>query len=295
MFTDGSGTGWHGLVVLRRDQPPRLVARGIRMAMKNVGAEMNALLMALEAIVPGERVAIVADFLWSVYYVLGWWNVNHPALIEQVVAARALLETRRPASLRFIHVKGHRNDGSGFGRWNKIADQLCSLRRPVDCSKKKDAGLTEEQQDAWRGNRRMLGSEPDSIQNGDVVFVPHLPGSMVPLLTEITPLPSEGRADGHSPGPPSASNGPAATMAWRVCSAIYRIRSTRRHSHAIHTPFTRPPSRGVVPGRAPSRSNSPPEPPRGCTKHAIRLGFCPDPAGFGQGAEHAAAEEPTGF
>jgi hypothetical protein len=134
MFTDGSGTGWHGLVVLRRDQPARLVARGIRMAMKNVAAEMNALLMALDAIVPGERVAIVADFLWSVYYVLGWWNVKHPALIEQVATARALLDARQPASLRFIHVKGHQNDGSAFGRWNKVADQLCSLRRPVDCT-----------------------------------------------------------------------------------------------------------------------------------------------------------------
>lgn len=134
MFTDGSDSGWHGLVLLRQDQPPRLRAREDRMAMKNVGAEMNALLMALEAIVPGERVAIVADFLWSIYYVLGWWNVNHPTLIKQVAAARALLDARRPASLRFIHVKGHKNDGSAFGRWNKVADQLCSLRRPVDCA-----------------------------------------------------------------------------------------------------------------------------------------------------------------
>jgi hypothetical protein len=134
MFTDGSSTGWYGLVVLRRGEDPRLAARRIDMEMKNVGAEVNALLMALEAIVPGERVAVVADFLWSIYYVLGWWNAKHPALIEQVAAARALLDARRPASLRFIHVQGHQNDGSAFGRWNKVADQLCSLRRPVDCA-----------------------------------------------------------------------------------------------------------------------------------------------------------------
>ena len=41
--------------------------------------------------------------------------------------------------------------------------------------KKKDTAITDEQQDTWRGNRRMLGSEPDSIQVGDVVLVPHLP------------------------------------------------------------------------------------------------------------------------
>ena len=92
MFTDGSGSGWHGLVVLRHGQDPRLVARAVHMEMRNVGAEMNALLMGLEAILPGERVAIVADFLWSIYYVLGWWKVEHPALVKQVAAARALLD-----------------------------------------------------------------------------------------------------------------------------------------------------------------------------------------------------------
>jgi predicted nucleic acid-binding protein len=56
---------------------------------------------------------------------------------------------------------------------------------------------------------------------------------------------------------------------------------TTQGAAAIHTPFTRPPSRGVAPGRVPSRASSPPEPPRGCPKHAIRLGFLPDPAGFG--------------
>jgi hypothetical protein len=133
MFTDGSGTGWHGLVVLRPGQDPRLVAREVLMPMKNVGAEMNGLLMALEAIAPGERVAIVADFLWSIYYVLGWYKVKHPALQDQVAAARALLDARSPGSLRYIHVRGHARDGTAFWRWNHVADRLCALRRPVDC------------------------------------------------------------------------------------------------------------------------------------------------------------------
>lgn len=132
MFPDGSSTGWHALVVLRPGQDPRLLARETDMPMKNVGAEMNGFLMALEELIPGERVAIVADFLWSIYYVLGWRNVRHPALENQVAAARALLEARRPASLRFIHIRGHERDGSTFGRWNHIADRLCALKRPVD-------------------------------------------------------------------------------------------------------------------------------------------------------------------
>jgi hypothetical protein len=134
MFPDGSSTGWHALVVLRPGQEPRLLAREILMATKNVGAEMSGFLMALEALVPGERVAIVADFLWSIYYVLGWRNVHNPALQEQVAAARALLDARRPASLRYIHIRGHERDGSAFGRWNHVADRLCALRRPVDCT-----------------------------------------------------------------------------------------------------------------------------------------------------------------
>jgi hypothetical protein len=45
----------------------------------------------------------------------------------------------------------------------------------IAARKKKGAALTDEQQDTWRGNRRMLGSEPDSIQKDDIVLVPHLP------------------------------------------------------------------------------------------------------------------------
>ncbi len=45
----------------------------------------------------------------------------------------------------------------------------------IAARKKKGKSISEEQQDTWRGNRRMLGSEPDSIQVGDVILVPHLP------------------------------------------------------------------------------------------------------------------------
>jgi restriction endonuclease len=44
----------------------------------------------------------------------------------------------------------------------------------IAARRKKDATISDEQQDTWRGNRRMLGSEPDSIQKGDVILVPHI-------------------------------------------------------------------------------------------------------------------------
>lgn len=45
----------------------------------------------------------------------------------------------------------------------------------IAARKKKGAQLTDQQRDCWRGNRRMLPSEPDSIHQGDLILVPHLP------------------------------------------------------------------------------------------------------------------------
>jgi len=134
MFTDGSSKGWQSLVVLRPGKDVRLLARAARTDTRNVGAEVAGLVSALDAILPRERVAIVSDFLWSIYYVLGWHNVENALLREQVASARELLAKRRPASLRFIHVKGHLRDQSALGRWNDVADQLCSLGVEVDGS-----------------------------------------------------------------------------------------------------------------------------------------------------------------
>jgi ribonuclease HI len=132
MFTDGSSDGWQALVVLRPGQDAHLVARPAPSDARNVGAEVAALVSALEATSRGEQVAIVSDFLWSIYYVLGWHRVEHALLREQVAAARAILAERRPASVRFIHIKGHERDDSALGRWNDVADRLCALRSAVD-------------------------------------------------------------------------------------------------------------------------------------------------------------------
>jgi hypothetical protein len=134
MFTDGSSKGWQALVVLRPGHDPRLRASPARTETRNVGAEVAALVSALEALLPGERVAIVSDFLWGFYYVLGWHRVESPLLREQVAAARTLVAERRPAAVRFIHVKGHVRDDSELGRWNDVADRLCTLGAAVDVS-----------------------------------------------------------------------------------------------------------------------------------------------------------------
>lgn len=132
MFTDGGSKGWQSLVVLRPGADVRLVARAASTATRNVGAEVAGVVSAIEATQPGERVVIVSDFLWSIYYVLGWYNVEDALLKEQVATARALLDDRRPAAVRFIHVKGHERDDTALGRWNAVADALVSLGQTID-------------------------------------------------------------------------------------------------------------------------------------------------------------------
>jgi hypothetical protein len=128
IFTDGSGSGWHAAVVLRPARPVRLLARALPRQMSNVGAEMNGLILALDAIEQDERVTVVSDYLWDAHYLLGWRNLHKPALIRLVDQARGLLVSRRPESLRYIHTRGHRHDGTDFGVWNGVADKLCSAK-----------------------------------------------------------------------------------------------------------------------------------------------------------------------
>src|SRR5262245_64626102 len=61
MFTDGAASGWCALVVLRPGEDARLANRKVQTDTRNVGAEVAGFVSALEAIVPGEHVAIVSD------------------------------------------------------------------------------------------------------------------------------------------------------------------------------------------------------------------------------------------
>lgn len=63
-------------------------------------------------------------------------------------------------------------DGRLRQGWGYREDQNLTT---IATRKRKDAGITDEQQATWRGNRRMLASEPDSIRTGDIILVAHLP------------------------------------------------------------------------------------------------------------------------
>jgi len=52
--------------------------------------------------------------------------------------------------------------------------------------KRRGGRLAKHQQDAWRGNRRLLPSQPNSMQVGDIVVFLHLPRYGVWSLARVT-------------------------------------------------------------------------------------------------------------
>lgn len=66
--------------------------------------------------------------------------------------------------------------------WGWLAEQdLDAIRRArVD-----NLTLSDAQRQCWRGNRRMLHTEPDGIRTGDIVLVPHLPKEGMWSVTRV--------------------------------------------------------------------------------------------------------------
>jgi hypothetical protein len=75
-------------------------------------------------------------------------------------------QSRRPFFWRELKA-GRLRQGWGY-RQELDLENLARLRR-------KGVKLPKYQQDAWRGNRRLLPTEPDSMRTGDIVVFLHLP------------------------------------------------------------------------------------------------------------------------
>jgi hypothetical protein len=131
-FTDGSGSGWHAAVIVGRDGAHRLLARRREIEGSNVSAEFDGVILALEHAPMGEPLAIVADYLWSMYYILGWQNLFDAYLIERRAVAQRLLIEKAFPSVLFVYHPGHQKDASDFSRLNGMADKLCGKKRARD-------------------------------------------------------------------------------------------------------------------------------------------------------------------
>jgi hypothetical protein len=86
-------------------------------------------------------------------------------------------QSRRPFFWRELQAGRLRQ---GWGYRNELdLENLARLRR-------NGAKLAKYQQDAWRGNRRLLPTEPDSMQTGDVVVFLHLPAYGMWSIARVT-------------------------------------------------------------------------------------------------------------
>jgi hypothetical protein len=73
---------------------------------------------------------------------------------------------------------GRLRQGWGY-RPDLNLENLAAIRR-------RGGRLAKYQQDAWRGNRRLLPSQPDSMQVGDIVVFLHLPRYGVWSIARVT-------------------------------------------------------------------------------------------------------------
>ena len=97
----------------------------------NVGAELNGLLLGLEAAEPDSSVTVVHDYMGVGAWLTGGWEVRVPSVRQRVDAAMKLIE-KKNLDIRFIHHGGHQKDHSDFTRWNCVADKLCGDKQACD-------------------------------------------------------------------------------------------------------------------------------------------------------------------
>ena len=123
VFTDGGGDGRFSAVVVRPRIEEHRIAGQRESRSNSVVAELDGVVLGLENCLPGERIAIVSDYLWTAYYINGWHRVHHPRLREGVLQARTCLEKLRSAV--FVHYDLETGGECAFRRWNAVAHGLC--------------------------------------------------------------------------------------------------------------------------------------------------------------------------
>ena len=126
IFTDGGGGGRFAAAIVRPSVEEHRIT-GCRETLANsVVAELDGVILGLENTVLGERVTVVSDYLWTAYYVNGWWKVHHACLREGVIRARKVIEDQTLKDIVFLHYGGENaDDECEFSQWNKIAHDLC--------------------------------------------------------------------------------------------------------------------------------------------------------------------------
>lgn len=132
IFTDGSTSGWHAAKIVRPGVDVRSLARLIPMTpTRNVGAELNGVLLGLKNAPDGAKVTLVTDFLNGPAWITGAYKINGEEIAEKIARAKQLIEGSR-LSISFCHHGGHQKDHSHFTHFNCGVDELCSSQTSVD-------------------------------------------------------------------------------------------------------------------------------------------------------------------
>lgn len=143
-FSDGSSSGRFGAVLVHRGGQviQRLTGKAPMTSTRNVGAELNAALLALEHAPRGERLNLVFDYLGVGAWITGNWQIKDDEVRAKVQRALGLIQGRG-LKILCIHHPGHQRDSSDFTRYNAEADALCS-GKPLEPSRSEETGHGEE-------------------------------------------------------------------------------------------------------------------------------------------------------
>lgn len=142
MFTDGSTSGWHAAILVDTSGSVKEYARFIKMTSnRNVGAELNGLLLGLEKIEEYKTVTVVHDYVGVGAWTIGAWEAKKPEVIEAIAMIRKLIYDKK-LEITFIHHGGHQDKIKGtrpichsdFTIYNCKVDKLCDDKVEVGLS-----------------------------------------------------------------------------------------------------------------------------------------------------------------
>lgn len=122
-FTDGSSLGGFGCIIVRPQEQESLSRWKKPDASRNVGAELEGFLLALNYAREGENLLVVSDYLGVAAWMTGNWKIRREEVRWRIELARQIIE-EKGLTVRYCHHAGHQSDDSDFTRYNTVADRL---------------------------------------------------------------------------------------------------------------------------------------------------------------------------
>jgi len=128
IFCDGTTMGCFASIILYpQDTITKKVGYTPQTSTKNVGAELNSVILGLESLVTPINfpVYLVVDYIGTIPWILGKWNINNPEVKDKIDTILKILKEKQ-IELYLIQHKSHQKDKSDFTLYNNMVDSLCS-------------------------------------------------------------------------------------------------------------------------------------------------------------------------